>query len=122
MTIGLNVLTIKGPSLVLNRIHNTGAQIYWDTSHNSIMYTYNEMYFGKYIYVLERTKNQMTISYKSPTLLMQYLEQMAYKYRRCSFRNEFRNGNTTEIWMARFRNGQVVPLQMEPEEVFTDED
>ena len=107
---------------MLNRIHNTGARIYWDTSDSSIMYTYNEMYFGRYIYVLERTKNRMTISYKSPTLLTQYLEHMASKYRGCSFRNEFRTDTKTEIWLARFRNGQVVPLQMEPEEVFTDDE
>ena len=120
MPIGVNVLTIKGPHILLNRIHNTGAKIYWDTS--GTLYTYSEMYFGSYIYVLERTKNRMTISYKSPKLLTVYLEQMATKYKGCSFRNEFRNGSITEIWMARFRNGQVVPLQIEPEEVFTDEE
>ena len=107
---------------MLNRIHNTGARIYWDTPNSSIMYTYNEMYFGRYIYVLERTKNRMTISYKSPILLTQYLEQMATKYKGCSFRNEFRNDSITEIWLARFQNGQIVPLLMEPEEVFTDEE
>jgi hypothetical protein len=124
MSLGQNVLTIRGPSLVLNRIHNTGLRLWYlkDLGDNFQLETQSEMYFGRYIYVLARTKNTMIISYKSPTPLTLYLETLLKKYMRCFFRNEFRSETSTEIWMAHMVKGQIVPLQTEIEEVFTDDE
>ena len=122
MSIGQNILTIRGPSQVLNLIHNTGLRLSHpkDIGEHFQLDTQSEMYFGRYIYLLARTKNTMVISYKSPTPLTLYLETLLKKYKTCFFKNEFRLGTSTEIWMAHIVNGQVVPLQTEIEEVFTD--
>lgn len=124
MSLGQNVLTIRGPSRVLNLIHNTGLQLSRpkDLGNYFQLETQSEMYFGRYIYVLARTKNSLVISYKSPNPLTLYLETLLKKYRGCFFRNEFRTGTSTEIWMAHMVKGQIVPLQTEIEEVFTEEE
>ena len=107
---------------MLNLIHNTGLRLLHpkDIGEHFQLDTQSEMYFGRYIYVVARTKNTMVITYKSPMPLTLYLETLLKKYNTCFFKNEFSLGTSTEIWMAHMVKGQVVPLQTEIEEVFTD--
>ena len=118
MPLGTNILTIKGPEYILNRIHDTGLALHRtnDISGNLWLSTYSEMYFGPYIYVLCRTSNCLTVSYKSPGgILKPYLEALAYKYRHCFWKNEYTDPSKIDTWMGRMANGRVVEQMTEPE-------
>jgi hypothetical protein len=120
MRLGQNILTIKGPSQILNRIHDTGLALHRtnDISGNLWLSTYSEMYFGSYIYVLGRTPTCLTVQYKSPGgILKPYLETLIRKYRHCFFKNEYRDPSKIDTWMGRFVHGKVVEQMTEPEDM-----
>lgn len=118
MKLGQNILTIRGPVNILNRIHDTGLCLSHpkDISGNHILLTYSGMYFGPYIYVLGRTPTCLTVGYKSPGgILKLYLETLVFKYKYCFFKNEYRDTNKIDTWMGRMVNGRVVEQITEPE-------
>ena len=120
MALGQNILTIRGPSPILDRIHDTGLMLSNrnDISGNFLLTTHSEMYFGSYIYVLGRTPTCLTVQYKSPGgILKPYLETLVRKYRHCFWKNEYRDPSKIDTWMGRFVNGRVVEQMTEPEDM-----
>jgi hypothetical protein len=120
MPLGKNILTIRGPSQILDRIHDTGLALHHrnDISGNIWLSTYSEMYFGPYIYVLARTPTCLIVSYRSPNgILKSYLEALAYKYRHCFWKNEYSDPSKIDTWMGRMANGRIVEQITEPEDM-----
>jgi len=109
---GINTLTIRGPKEFIKIIHNTGATLpdYGKDISSAIIETYSYMYFGQCIKVLEKTKNCLIISYKSEGMIVNYLEALLLEYRECFFKNEYRDGDKVETWMARVIGGKVKPV------------
>jgi len=120
MLLGQNILTIRGPSKILDRIHDSGLRLYYprDISNNFWLTSQSDMYFGSYIYVLGRTPTCLTVGYKSPGgILKLYLETLVFKYKYCFFKNEYQDTNKIDTWMGRMVNGRVAEQMTEPEEM-----
>lgn len=110
---GINTLTIRGPEEILDAIHNMGASLpdYGRDISSAIIETYSYMYFGENIKVLGRTDNCLVISYKSTGgILVNYLEALLLRYRKCFFNNHYKDGDKMESWMARVVGGKVKVL------------
>ena len=117
MIYGKNILTIYGSRQILNNIHNRGFHVHAtpDISGHIYVNTWSEMYFGRYISVLNTTENSMTISYRGYNgTFVPYLKTLLIRYKKCFIKNHYIDETKMEVWMGRMKNGQVEVLTTEP--------
>jgi hypothetical protein len=96
---------------MLNWIEYSGARLV-DYGKNDCLSasieTQGLMYFGDIIGVLERSANSLTITYKSRDgIFKDYLEALLMRYRKCFFKNVYKEDERTDCWMARVVKGKV---------------
>jgi len=118
MNYGKNIVTVYGPRHLLNHMHNRGFQVNATPDISGYIYvnTWSEMYFGKNIYVLNRTENSITISYKGYNgTFIPYLETLLLYYKKCFLKNQYTDNTKSETWMGRIKNGKVEVLTTEPD-------